>query len=147
MRFIVFIFIFFIFSNSFSQSTSNAKAMKLYGKALAQIADGNLKEAIETLTKSINTDNNFIDAYLSLAGVYGEKKEYSNAIANYEIAFSKDSNYTNIYKLPYSINLAGAGKFDEALQALNIFLSIPNLSSKSIGAAQYRKRNCEFEID
>ncbi len=121
--------------------------MKLYGKAVAQIADGNLKEAIETLTKTINADNNFIDAYLSLAGVYGEKKEYANAITNYEIAFSKDSNYTNIYKLPYAINLAGAGKFDEALQALNIFLSIPNLSSKSIGAAQYRKRNCEFAID
>ena len=47
----------------------------------------------------------------------------------------------------FSINLAGAGKFEEALQQINAFSAIPNLGEKSIGAARYRKRNYEFAVD
>ena len=148
MRFLVFIFLIFSFSQLQSQTSStSSKALKLFTKAVSQISDGSLKDAIETLKKTIAADNNYLDAYLSLAGVYGELKDYDNATLYYENAFAKDSVYTNIYKLPYAINLAGAGKFEEALQQLNIFLAIPNISSKSVGAANYRKKNCEFAID
>ena len=148
MRFVVFLFFTFSFLQAQSQTGSaNAKAIKLYTKAVSQITDGNLKEAIETLKKTITADENYVDAYLSLAGVYGELKDYNNSILSYENAFAKDSIYTKIYKLPYSINLAGAGKFAAALEQINSFLSIPNLSSKSVTAANYRKRNYEFAVD
>jgi len=151
MRFLVLILLFFVGyitkAQTYNPENISGKAVKLYAKAVAQIADGNLKESIETLNKTIAADDNYLDAYLSLAGVYGEMKNYNNAIAIYEKAFAKDSSYTNIYKLPYSINLAGAGKFVEALQQINIFLSIPNITVKSINAANYRKRNYEFGVD
>jgi len=151
MRFLVLIVFFFVGyitkAQTYNPENINGKAVKLYAKAVTQIADGNLKEAIETLNKTIAADDNYLDAYLSLAGVYGEMKNYNNAVATYEKAFAKDSSYTNIYKLPYSINLAGAGKFTEALQQINAFLTIPNITSKSINAANYRKRNYEFAID
>ena len=151
MRFLVIIVFFFVGyitkAQTYNPENINGKAVKLYAKAVTQIADGNLKEAIETLNKTIAADDNYLDAYLSLAGVYGEMKNYNNAVATYEKAFAKDSSYTNIYKLPYSINLAGAGKFTEALQQINAFLTIPNITSKSINAANYRKRNYEFAID
>ncbi len=134
-------------AQTYNPENISGKAVKLYAKAVTQIADGNLKEAIETLNKTIAADENYVDAYLSLAGVYGEMKNYNNAIATYEKAFAKDSGYTNIYKLPYSINLAGAGKFAEALQQINAFLAIPNITTKSINAANYRKRNYEFGVD
>jgi outer membrane protein OmpA-like peptidoglycan-associated protein len=151
MRFLVLIVFFFVGyitkAQTYNPENIKGKAVKLYAKAVTQIADGNLKEAIETLNKTIAADDNYLDAYLSLAGVYGEMKNYNNAVATYEKAFAKDSSYTNIYKLPYSINLAGAGKFTEALQQINAFLTIPNITSKSINAANYRKRNYEFAID
>ena len=148
MRFVVFLFLMFSFLQAKSQTGSaNSKAIKLYTKAVGQITDGNLKEAIETLKKTIAADENYVDAYLSLAGVYGELKDYNNSILSYENAFAKDSVYTKIYKLPYSINLAGAGKFASALEQIISFLSIPNLSNKSVTAANYRKRNYEFAID
>jgi outer membrane protein OmpA-like peptidoglycan-associated protein len=151
MRFLVFILFLTSFSKvqaqTYNPENVSSKAAKLYAKSLAQIADGTLKEAIETLKKTISTDENYLDAYLSLAGVYGEMKDYNSANANYEIVLKKDTVYTNIYRLPYSINLAGAGKFADALQEINHFLTVPNLSERSIKAAQYRKRSYEFAVD
>jgi outer membrane protein OmpA-like peptidoglycan-associated protein len=151
MRFLVSILLIFSYSNIFSQTYSpenvNPKATKVYAKALAQISDGSLKEAIELLNKAIAIDANYVDAYLSLAAVYGEMKNYNNAITNYSIAIIKDSIYSNFYRLPYSINLAGAGKFADALYQANAFLAITNLSDKSMAAGKYRKRNYEFAVD
>ena len=104
MRFLVVIFLFINFSNVYAQLYSienvNSKAQKLYGKALAQVADGNLKEATTTIKKAIEADANYVDAYLSLAGIYGELKDYNNAIENYKIALEKDSQYSSVYRLP-----------------------------------------------
>lgn len=151
MRFFVIIILFFWVKANNAQTYNTAiissKAQKNYTKALTQIADGSLKDAIETLQKTINIDANYLDAYLSLAGVYGELKDYNNAIVNYEFALSKDSIYTNIYRLPYAINLAGVGKFDEALLQITKFIAIPNLGAKSVNAANYRKQNLLFAID
>ncbi|MEY3432596.1 MAG: hypothetical protein RL131_532, partial [Bacteroidota bacterium] len=58
----------------------------------------------------------------------------------------QDSIYTREYLLPYSINLAGAGQFEESLHAVNRFLLIPKLNEQSILAARYRKKNMEFAI-
>ena len=151
MRFIVFILFIFICHHTFSQTYNrdnvSPKAMKLYSKSLGFIADGFYKEAVATLNKTIEADQSFVDAYLSLAGVYGEKKDYANAVINYQLAQQKDTIYFAVYNLPYSINLAGLGKFEEALKAVNFFLAIQNVSDKGLKAAQYRKRCYEFAVD
>src|SRR5678810_1349989 len=94
--------------------------------------------AIPVLNKAIEYDAKFVDAYLSLGGVYGELKDYTNSVINYQKAFAIDSIYSKFYLLPYSINLAGAGKFSDALNAINNFLTIPNLNEKSKKSALYR---------
>ncbi|MFY7964855.1 MAG: OmpA family protein [Chitinophagaceae bacterium] len=151
MRFPVCILLFLVGyitkAQSYSPENVNPKATKVYAKALTQIAEGSFKEAIELLNKAIAIDANYVDAYLSLAAVYGEMKNYNNANINYGIAINKDSIYSNFYRLPYSINLAGAGKFADALYQVNTFLAISNLSEKSIAAGKYRKRNYEFAVD
>lgn len=125
----------------------NGKAIRIYTKGLSLINDGNLNEAITTIKKAIDADNNYVDAYLSLAGVYGEKKDYANAISNYKTAIAKDSEYCYFYRLPYSINLAGNGNFSEALQQINAFLQSKNINEKSRQAALYRKKCYEFAVD
>ena len=69
--------------------------------------DGNLIHAAGLLLQCIEIDNKYLEAYLSLAGVYGQLKNYKSSIEYYEKAFAQDTGYTIEYKLPYSINLAG----------------------------------------
>jgi len=125
----------------------NKKAAQLYSKALEQAEADDFKGGIETLKQAIKIDNGFEDAYLSLAGMYGELKHYQEAIDNYEKARAIDSNYFLDYNLPYSINLAGKGDFSKALDAVNNFLTVTNLNEKSRKAGEYRQRCYQFAID
>ncbi len=125
----------------------NAKAVSVYEKSLDLLRNGQIAEAAPLLAQSIKLDSNFVDAYLSLAGALGQLKKYEQSIKLYEKARQKDSAYFVIYNLPYSINLAGAEKFDEALDAVNAFLKYPKLNDRSIKSGQYRKRCYEFAIN
>ncbi len=49
--------------------------------------------------------------------------------------------------LPYSISLAGTGRFAAALAAVNKFLFNPKLNDRSIKAGEFRKKTYEFAID
>lgn len=120
--------------------------MDRYEHAIDLLKDGELKEAVPILLECIAADSNFLDATLSLAGVFGELKQYQRAVTLYEKVRSKDPAYFNIYHLPYSINLAGLGRFQDALDAVNNFIAIPNLSERSVKSADYRKKTYEFAV-
>ena len=125
----------------------NKKAAQLYSKAMELAESDDFKGGIEALQQAIKIDNKFEDAYLSLAGMYGEGKNYQNAIDNYEKAKAIDSIYFLDYNLPYSINLAGKGDFQKALEAVNLFLTITNLNETSRKAGQYRQKCYQFALD
>lgn len=125
----------------------STKAKALYSKAMQQLSGGMIKESVPLLQKVISLDTNYVDAYLSLASAYGELKDYSKAIAFFEKARDMDSSYFKEFTLPYSINLAGVGKFREALNAVTIFLSLPGINERSVKSARYRKRCYEFAVN
>ncbi|HRH60018.1 MAG TPA: OmpA family protein [Chitinophagaceae bacterium] len=135
------------FAQAYDPEKVNKKAISMYETAVRQLQDGYLKEAIPILKKSIEYDARFEDALLSLAGVYQELKDYNNSILNYAAAKKIDSAYFEDYNLSYSISLAGAGKFSEALETLNRFSAIPNLDERGKKSAAYRKRCYEFAIE
>lgn len=122
------------------------KAMARYEEAITLLKDGSIREAVPVLIDCIDIDSNFIDAYLSLAGAVGELKQYQRSVSLYEKAKSKDADYFKVYHLPYSINLAGLGRFEEALNAVNTFLTIPNLSEKGTKSAIYRQQCYRFAL-
>ncbi|HXL55523.1 MAG TPA: OmpA family protein, partial [Chitinophagaceae bacterium] len=144
---ILFLISTFLFAQSDIAATTNKKAAEAYEKAMLQLRDGLIKDAIPLLGKAIEYEPKFIDAYLSLAGVYGELKNYQKSVELYEKARSFDTAYFKYYYLPYSVNLAGVGRFNDALNAVNSFLAIPNLNDKSIKSAEYRKHCYQFAID
>ncbi len=125
----------------------NKKAAEAYEKAMLQLRDGLIKDAVPLLGKAIEYDPGYADAYLSMAGVYGELKQYQQSVNYYEKARGLDTGYFRYYYLPYSINLAGLGRFEDALAAVNHFLTIPNLNDKSIKSGTYRKHCYEFALD
>jgi outer membrane protein OmpA-like peptidoglycan-associated protein/tetratricopeptide (TPR) repeat protein len=129
-----------------SRQSSSPKALKKYNEAILALEDNRSADGIALLANVLQIDSNFIDAYLSLAGAYGNTKQYKKAVIVYDRARSKDSLYFTPYLLPYSINLAGLGQFDKALEAINTFLTLSDLSGRSSKAAQYRKKTYEFAV-
>ena len=125
----------------------NKKAVQLYNQALQLAQDDRFQEGIVKLQEAIKVDNQYIDAYLSLAGMFGEIKDYQGAIDNYEKARALDSNYFRDYNLPYSMNLAGKGEFDKALGAIDEFLTVTNLNETSRKSGEFRKKCYQFAID
>jgi outer membrane protein OmpA-like peptidoglycan-associated protein/tetratricopeptide (TPR) repeat protein len=131
----------------YDQSGINKKALESYNLALEKAQDNQFDEAIRLLQDAIAKDPKYIDAYLSTAGIYGQLKEYQESINWYEKAFALDSNYTADYRLPYSINLAGLGEFDKALNAINSLLSHQGLADNTKKAAEYRRKTYQFAVD
>ena len=124
----------------------NKKAIDAYERAIIKLRDGEVKAAIPLLKKAYELDNNYVDAVLSLGGAYGELKDYQSAITQYEKGRLMDTFYFRYYYLPYSINLAGLGKFDQALDAINRFLAIPELNERSRRSGDYRRTTFEFAL-
>lgn len=123
------------------------KASSLFNQAYDQAMAGAYGAALELLQKAVAIDTNYVDAYLSIAGIHGERKEYAAAVASYKKAIDLDSVYTIHYQLPYSINLAGIGHFEEALAAINKFLTSPRLNERSRKAGEFRKTTYEFAVN
>lgn len=135
-----------IVRGQFDQSKMNKKAKQGYAKALELAENGDYPQSIKVLQDVIQLEPQFPDAWLSIAGMYGELKNYDDAIVNYEKAKLVDSIYFKDYNLPYSINLAGKGEFNKALAAVNDFLTITNLNETSRKAGEYRKRCFSFAV-
>lgn len=125
----------------------NKKASTLFNLAYNNAQNGNLEYAKKLLLESVQIDPKFVDAYLSLAGVSGEMKSYEQAAEYFEKAFKLDSAYAKFYLLPYSINLAGAGRFQDAYAAVEQFLLIPNLNERSVQAGEFRKKTYRFALE
>ncbi len=125
----------------------NKRAVQLFDLSMEQGRDGNLAEGIESLKKAVAIDPGYADAYLSMAGMYTEVKNYKAAVENYKIAKSIDSIYFIDYNLSYSLPLAGLGRFEEALAAVKVFQTIPTLRESSVRSAAYRSKSYQFAID
>jgi Tfp pilus assembly protein PilF len=106
----------------------NKKALKWYQKSQDQAREDQFQEGIKSLKEAVKIDDGYEDAWLSMAGMYGELKNYPASVESYKKARSIDSVYFIDFNLSYSIDLAGLGEFRQALDAVNAFRTIPNLN-------------------
>jgi len=136
-----------VYSQQYDPEKVNPAAAKFHAQGLQTATDGNLEEGIRLLQKAVQIDKGFMDAYLSVAGMYADLKKYDSAVFYYEIARGIDSLYFKDYNLPYSIDLAALGLFEKALAAVEEFKTIPNLHETSIKAAAYRARCYQFAVN
>jgi outer membrane protein OmpA-like peptidoglycan-associated protein/tetratricopeptide (TPR) repeat protein len=147
LKILIYISLFIVLSfHGFAQQV-NKKALNLYNQALMKASDGEYQEGIKMIREALKIEPKYIDAYLTLGGIYGELKDYKNAVESYEAARSIDSIYVKDFSLPYSINLAGLGQFDKALNAVNDFLSIDNLNPSGKRAGEYRRQCYTFALE
>ncbi|MEO8821535.1 MAG: OmpA family protein [Ginsengibacter sp.] len=146
---LVILFSFFLKAKSqwYDPDKVDHKANTIYNLAINKARNGDYVSSIKMINESLKIEPKFVDAYLSLAGIYADMKDYQTSVDNFQKAFLMDSIYSQDYYLPYSISLAGTGQFDDALKAVNKFLSIPKLNDRSIKAGEFRKKTYQFAID
>lgn len=125
----------------------NQKAGELYGQAYEEATEKKYSDAIKHLNEALAIEPKFVDVFLSRAGIYAEMKDYHASVRDFETGLHMDSVYSKTYLLPYSISLAGAGKFQQALDAVNEFLLNPTLNQQSIKAGNYRRSTYRFAVD
>jgi outer membrane protein OmpA-like peptidoglycan-associated protein/tetratricopeptide (TPR) repeat protein len=151
MKIFASICLFFIINAGFAQqynpSKINKQAYLLYQQASQKADQDDLAESLSLLQQAIKKDSNFLEAYLSLGGMFGKEKKYADAVKQFAKAMTIDSVYAMEYNLSYSVNLAGTGAFEKALDAINVFLRIPDLNESSIKAGTYRKLCYQFAVD
>jgi len=123
------------------------KANTIYELAINKARNGDYETSIKMINEALKIEPKFVDAYLSLAGINADLKDYTSSVSYFEKAFALDSVYTNYYLLPYSISLAGCGRFADAFNAVNIFLNNPKINERSIQAGEFRKKTYQFAID
>ena len=125
----------------------NHNASTIYGLGINKAQGDDYITAIKMLNEALKIEPKYVDAYLSLAGINANMKEYSASVTQFEKAFALDSVYTHNYLLPYSISLAGTGRFDDALNAVNRFLIDTTLNKRSIQAGEFRRTTYQFAIN
>lgn len=150
MRFLLFILFLSFFqvvsAQQYDVSKISKKNRSLYQKGLEYADQDRFQDALNMINAVLENEPGYLDAQLSKAGILGELKRYGEAVNAYSKAFSIDSVYSREYLLPYSINLAGMGKFDEALAAVDRFLQLPKLNENAIKAGEFRKKNYAFAV-
>ena len=139
----------FLLSNGqwYDPEKVNKKAGDIYGQAYEEATAGNYPAALKHLSEALAIEPKFVDVFLSRAGIYAEQKNYTASVADFETGLKMDRVYSKTYLLPYSISLAGIGKFQQALDAVNEFLENPSLNQQSIKAGNYRKQSYSFAVD
>ena len=125
----------------------NQKAGEIYGRAYEEARDGNYTAALQHIKEALVIEPKFVDAFLSRAGVFASLRNYAASVKDFETGLQMDSVYSKTYLLPYSISLAGIGKFKEALGAVNEFLQNPKLNPQSIKAGNYRKKTYAYAVE
>jgi outer membrane protein OmpA-like peptidoglycan-associated protein/tetratricopeptide (TPR) repeat protein len=149
------IVLFILFTSFFLQSKSqwydpekvDHKANTIYTIAINKARSGDYISSVKMINEALKIEPKFVDAYLSLAGIDAELKNYTSSVSNFEKAFSLDSVYAKDFFLPYSMSLAGCGRFNDALNAVNNFLLTPKLNERSMKSGEFRKKTYEFAID
>jgi outer membrane protein OmpA-like peptidoglycan-associated protein/tetratricopeptide (TPR) repeat protein len=132
----------------YDPSKVNKKAISFYEQARERAEAGNLASAIGLLQQAVQTDARYVDAYLGLAKVYQELKNYRNSVLNFEKAIAIDSNYTINFRYSYSLCLAGIGEFEKSLASINeLFTKAPPKNEARLKEAREHKKAMEFAVE
>ena len=139
----------FFFTNAqwYNPDNVNKKAKKVYEAAYDLAMQGEYEKSVAKLEDALKIEPNYVEVYLSRAGIFADKKNYQSSINDFQKAFSLDSVFSSTYLLPYSISLAGVGEFEKALEKVNAFLRNKTLNPQSIKSGNFRKSTYEFAIN
>lgn len=125
----------------------NKAAVPFFNQAMEKAENGKGSEAVPLIKKALEKEPRYMDAYLLLASIYSDNKNYDECIKAYEKAFEIDSVFSFEYRLPYAIAFAGKGDFERALMEINKLLAAEKLNPNTRRAGEFRKRSFTFAVN
>lgn len=107
---------------------------------------GQYPQAIELLNQAIDKDKKFFEAYYRLGLVYMGKKNYPEAIRQYEkgLALTSDPAKQKVFWYDLGDCYFFLGRYDKAAQLFTDFLKVEVASKPKIEHANQALRNAEF---
>ena len=151
MRIAILFVYFFLFSTIVigqgHYSTTNKKAIKSYEEALQYFDRYDYEKAAELMNKAIQSDKNFIEAYIVLAEVYIESGNRNQAIQSYLNAIRIDPEFFPAMYFTLAQLEMKESKFEDAMKHLEKFLSYNNLKPIIRSQAKHQLESCKFAIN
>ncbi|MES2648578.1 MAG: OmpA family protein [Bacteroidota bacterium] len=123
-----------------------SKVQMMYSGAIQALQDGEWNDARTLLNNALKVHPKFVEAWLSMGGMYGQLKQYDSAVYSYRQGYQLDSVFSNDLLLPWSINLAGLGDFTGAKNLIDKLINNPNSDRRTVEAARYRQKTYEFAL-
>lgn len=129
-------------------STRNRTAIKYFVDSNHNLDNLAYEEAIANLRKALEADDKFVEAHALLADVMRQRRyEPLNIISEYQkvLAINPDfsrSVYVNLGELEI-----GQGKYQDALQHLEKYLTYPGIQPKDKARAEKLIKDCRFSIN
>ncbi len=147
----VFTYLMLLCSTGFCQwydvSKINKRAVAALENSRSDIEMGQYQNALTQIRNAIQIDHKYIDAYISLGGIFSRMKRYDSAVHYYRNAIDMDTVYCKEQYLPYSIALSANAQFDKALQAIDIYLSKKDLRENGQKAGNLRREQFIWRLN
>lgn len=146
------IFIFILIFNLLNaqttpKTTTSARAIKFYEKAISFARAGTPQYAVEYLNKAIQEDSNFAEAYMVLGDLRNEAKDYKSAIYYYNLALQKNQDfYPKLFYMVSSLEMK-LGYYEGARQNLTTYLQHPGFDITLRQLVNERIDDCDVAID
>jgi outer membrane protein OmpA-like peptidoglycan-associated protein/Tol biopolymer transport system component len=148
--FIVFTILFLFHLQSFSQGNYNStskSAIESFEKARKYFDNRDDENAIKLLKKAIKTDAEFIEAYMMIAQIYKDRKEFTEAISYFEKGLEIRPKFNPPGFLVLADVEMGQGMYAGALAHAQRFLELGDFKKVSKSDALKFIENCRFALD
>jgi outer membrane protein OmpA-like peptidoglycan-associated protein/Tol biopolymer transport system component len=127
-------------------STGSKKAEKLFYDASDQYNAGNIKPALDLISRALTEDPSFIEAWILKGDIQAEAGSNTQAAESYEKAIAINPDFSpRLYYIIGNIALS-SGKYAEARDDYMKYLSYEKIPEKGRQVAAQAIRNCEFGI-
>ncbi len=128
-------------------SSSNKRAIKYYNGAISHYNTGDIQSALDALAKAINTDNNFLEAWLLRGDLFSDKNQVFDAIYCYEKAVSIDSvSFPPVYYFLGNLYYQNS-QYDKSVSSLKTYLSFQDLRPEMVELAFSKLEMAEIAYD
>ncbi|HOE05522.1 MAG TPA: OmpA family protein [Bacteroidales bacterium] len=126
--------------------TKSKKAIKQFEMAVELANNRNKKEAVELLNKAINTDPNFVEAYVLLAEIYMSRAQIEEALDCLDKVVSIDAYYDMAYYLRLAEYKYRAGRYTEAKENIDFYMAEGDLTDADRKKGERWQKRIDFAI-
>jgi outer membrane protein OmpA-like peptidoglycan-associated protein/cytochrome c-type biogenesis protein CcmH/NrfG len=127
-----------------TKKTVTGKAKKYFDKGMEYTRSSSNAKAVKEFEKALKSAPNFIDAEIQLAAIYYDMERFADAETSFEKAIAIDPNYKR--KVLYVVGIAEMKqeKYEEAVTHFDQFLVVEKKNESLLAKAKKFRATCSF---